>query len=802
MFFEREPSNELDIEAAIAKLNPKQREAAVTTQGPLLIMAGAGSGKTRVLTHRIAYLISKRIAAPWSILAITFTNKAAREMQERVSKLVGPSGKDIWVSTFHSMCVRILRKDIERIGFSSNFSILDSTDQLSVIRNIMKDNNIDVKKIEPKSVQAAISGAKNELIAPDKYEETAGDYFQKIVANVYAQYQKRLKANNSVDFDDLIMLTIQLFKDVPEVLDFYQNKFRYVHVDEYQDTNRAQYMLCKMLASKHHNLCVVGDSDQSIYRWRGADITNILNFEKDYPESTTILLEQNYRSTSNILDAANSVIKNNLGRRAKNLWTDQKGGDLITVYQGDSEHEEGYFVANEIRKNRQSGRRHDDHAILYRTNAQSRVIEEILIKSEIPYQIVGGIKFYDRKEIKDILAYLRLISNPDDDISLLRIINEPKRGLGDTTMAKVQAEAQQRGVSIFRLLNEGDGLLGDGLYHLDIQTRAKVALGEFRDMMRNLTSMVEYLSVTELTEKMLELTDYRAEFIRENSLESKSRLENIEEFLSVTQEFEKRNEDKSLVSFLTDLALIADIDSMNDDEEDGGDAVILMTMHSAKGLEFPVVFIIGMEEGVFPGNRAFLDNEEMEEERRLAYVGITRAEKKLYLTCARSRLLYGRTNSNAPSRFLEEIPNQLKEVSSPAGGRGSYGGFASRLGGNGSSSGGGGFGSRGSSFGGGGNAATGGAGFSARPSFGASAGAGAGAARPAAVTSSTPAAAKPSGEGLGGVVAGDKVQHAKWGIGTVVAVKGTGNDMELQIAFPAPVGVKRLLAAFAPVTKV
>lgn len=800
MFFERGPSDEPDIEAAIAKLNPKQREAAIATQGPLLIMAGAGSGKTRVLTHRIAYLISKRIAAPWSILAITFTNKAAREMQERVSKLVGPSGKDIWVSTFHSMCVRILRKDIERIGFSSNFSILDSTDQLSVIRNIMKDHNIDVKKIEPKSVQAAISGAKNELIAPDKYEQTAGDYFQKIVAGVYAQYQKRLKSNNSADFDDLIMLTIQLFKDVPEVLDFYQNKFRYIHVDEYQDTNRAQYMLCKLLASKHHNLCVVGDSDQSIYRWRGADITNILNFEKDYPESTTILLEQNYRSTSNILDAANAVIKNNLGRRAKNLWTDQTGGDLITVYQGDSEHEEGYFVAGEIRKNRQNGRRHDDHAILYRTNAQSRVIEEILIKSEIPYQIVGGIKFYDRKEIKDILAYLRLISNPDDDISLLRIINEPKRGLGDTTMAKVQTEAQQRGISIFRLLNEGDGLLGDGLYHLDIQTRAKVALGEFRDMMRNLTAMVEYLSVTELTEKMLELTDYRAEFIRENSLESKSRLENIEEFLSVTQEFEKRNEDKSLVAFLTDLALIADIDSMNDDEEEGGDAVILMTMHSAKGLEFPIVFIIGMEEGVFPGNRAFLDNEEMEEERRLAYVGITRAEKKLYLTCARSRLLYGRTNSNAPSRFLEEIPNQLKEASGPAGGRasGSYSGYASRLGGSGSAGSGGGFGSRGSSFGGAGSSGSNVVNFASRQ-----AASGTGAVRPAASAVPAPAAAaaRSSGEGLN-VGAGDKVQHAKWGIGTVVAVKGTGNDMELQIAFPAPVGVKRLLAAFAPVTKV
>ncbi|MFD0673570.1 DNA helicase PcrA [Cohnella sp. GCM10027633] len=815
MFFEKGPSDELDMEAAINKLNPKQREAAITTQGPLLIMAGAGSGKTRVLTHRIAYIIGKRLAAPWSILAITFTNKAAREMQERVSKLVGPSGRDIWVSTFHSMCVRILRKDIERIGFSSNFSILDSADQLSVVRNIMKDNNIDVKKIEPKTVQAAISAAKNELVAPDKYEQTAGDYFQKIVANVYTQYQKRLKANNSCDFDDLIMLTIQLFKDVPEVLDFYQNKFRYIHVDEYQDTNRAQYMLCKLLASKHHNLCVVGDSDQSIYRWRGADITNILNFEKDYPNATTVLLEQNYRSTSNILDAANSVIKNNLGRRAKNLWTDQSGGDKITVYQGDSEHEEGYFVAGEIRRNRQNARRFDDHAILYRTNAQSRVMEEILIKSEIPYQIVGGIKFYDRKEIKDILAYMRLISNPDDDISLLRIINEPKRGLGDTTMAKVQAEAQQLGVSIFRFLNEGDGLLGDGLYHLDIQARAKAALGSFRDMMRALTSMVEYLSVTELTEKMLEMTDFRAEFIRENSLESKSRLENIEEFLSVTQEFENRNEDKSLVSFLTDLALIADIDSMNNDGEEAGDAVVLMTMHSAKGLEFPVVFIVGMEEGVFPGNRAYQDNEEMEEERRLAYVGITRAEKKLFLTCARSRLLYGRTNNNAPSRFLEEIPESLKEVSGSAAGRsggsyGSYGGYSSRLGGSGNGTGGGGFGARGGTYGGGSSGASpfgsgatsAGGGFGARPA----AGAGASAPRPAAasrpaVASPAPSAARPAGEGLN-VAAGDKVQHAKWGIGTVVAVKGAGNDMELQIAFPAPVGVKRLLAAFAPVTKV
>lgn len=791
MFFEPVEEQKLDIDAAIRKLNPAQREAATATEGPLLIMAGAGSGKTRVLTHRIGYLIGKRIAAPWSILAITFTNKAAREMQERVSKLVGPSGRDIWVSTFHSMCVRILRKDIERIGYGSNFSILDSADQLSVIRNIMKDNNIDTKKIEPKAVQASISAAKNELVTTAQYEEKQGDYFEKIVAKVYTQYQRRLKSNNSLDFDDLIMLTIQLFKDVPDVLDFYQSKFRYIHVDEYQDTNRAQYVLCKMLAAKHRNLCVVGDSDQSIYRWRGADISNILNFEKDYAEARTVLLEQNYRSTGNILDAANAVIKNNVGRKAKNLWTEQDGGDKITVYNGDTEHEEGYYIAREIRANRQGGGHYSDHAILYRTNAQSRVMEEILIKSEIPYQIVGGIKFYDRKEIKDILAYLRLISNPDDDISLQRIINEPKRGLGATTMAKVEEEASQRGISIYRLLSEGDGLLGDGLYNLGLQGRAVSALSTFRTMIAALSAMIEYLSVTELTEKMLEMTNFREELQRENTLESQARLENIDEFLSVTQEFEKRSEDKSLVAFLTDLALIADIDSMNADGEEADDAVVLMTMHSAKGLEFPVVFIVGMEEGVFPGNRALMDNAEMEEERRLAYVGITRAEKKLYLTCASSRLLYGKTSYNSPSRFLEEIPHELKEgaVSRGAGGRGTFGGGRSA------------FGSGAGRFGG-----TGGFGQSSGVAGRMSTGTEAtrtqinafGAGRSASVT---PAAQSQSGEGLQ-VAAGDKVQHAKWGIGTVVAVKGSGSDTELQIAFPAPTGVKRLLAAFAPVTKI
>ncbi|SEN67390.1 DNA helicase PcrA [Paenibacillus sp. OV219] len=789
--------NEFSIDQAVQKLNPPQRAAVQATDGPLLIMAGAGSGKTRVLTHRIAYLIQKKRVAPWSVLAITFTNKAAREMQQRVSALVGNSGQDIWVSTFHSMCVRILRRDVSRIGFSNNFSILDSADQLSVIRNCMKDLNIDTKKFEPKSVQAALGGAKNELITPEQFELKIGDYFDGIVAKVYTAYQKRLKNNNSLDFDDLIMKTIELFKEEPDVLAFYQNKFRYIHVDEYQDTNRAQYMLCNMLASKHHNICVVGDSDQSIYRWRGADITNILNFEEDYPEAKTILLEQNYRSTSNILNAANAVIKLNSGRKDKKLWTDQGEGDAITIYQADTEHDEGYFVTGEIRQQVNKGRKFGDHAILYRTNAQSRVIEETLIKSDIPYQIVGGVKFYDRKEIKDILAYLRLISNPDDDICFQRIVNVPKRGIGDTTVAKLADEAGLRGISVFALLEQIDWL--------DVTGRARTALTEFRDMIDNLTRMVEYLSVTELTEKILELSGYREELNRENTLESKARLENIDEFLSVTQEFENRNEDKSLVSFLTDLALIADIDSMDKDESENEvkDAVVLMTMHSAKGLEFPIVFIIGMEEGIFPHSRALNDNDELEEERRLAYVGITRAEKRLFLTCARMRTLFGRTSANMPSRFLREVPDELKTETGrgarASGGGGIGFGSGSRFGSSSSSGGSGsgnGFGFRSGSSGGGGAVARSGA-----------------AASSSGVRVSTPMdAARAAGGGAtagsggatggGDFAAGDKVSHGKWGVGTIVSVRGTGNDKELQIAFPAPVGLKKLLASFAPITKV
>ena len=769
-----------DIRDAIARLNKEQRAAVETMDGPLLIMAGAGSGKTRVLTHRIAYLIATRKAAPWSILAITFTNKAAREMQERVERLVGPQAADIWVSTFHSMCVRILRRDIERIGFSSNFTILDSADQLSVIKACMKELNIDPKKFDPRSIQAEISSAKNELVTPERYERKIGDYFQGITAKIYALYQKKLKANNSLDFDDLIMKTIELFQQVPDVLDYYQHKFLYIHVDEYQDTNRAQYMLCQMLADKHHNICVVGDSDQSIYRWRGADITNILNFEKDYPEAKTIYLEQNYRSTSTILDAANAVINHNTGRKPKKLWTDKKGGSKIVVFEADSEHAEGYFVAGEIVKNRKEGMPYASHAILYRTNAQSRVIEEILIKSDIPYQIVGGIKFYDRKEIKDILAYLRLVSNPDDDISLQRIINVPKRGIGDATVEKLAGLAAARGSSMFAVLEQAESL--------DLGARTRNALSDFYSTIRNLNAMTDYLSVTELTEKMLEMTGYRNELIREKTLEAQARLENIDEFLSVTMDFENRSEEKSLVSFLTDLALIADIDTMDKKEAEGKDAVVLMTMHSAKGLEFPVVFIIGMEEGVFPHSRAFLDQEELEEERRLAYVGITRAEEKLYLTCARMRTLFGKTASNMPSRFLKEIPDHLVEVFSASGGTGYGSGFGYRGYTSASS-----YASRTSYV------------QSERPGpFAAGGLAQRQAASAGRVTSSSaarPAPAAGTGE-IPSFANGDKVSHGKWGTGVVVSVKGTGDDTELQVAFPAPVGVKRLLAKFAPITKI
>ncbi|MGG3889361.1 DNA helicase PcrA [Metabacillus fastidiosus] len=725
-------------------LNEMQQKAVKTTDGPLLIMAGAGSGKTRVLTHRIAYLMVEKGVAPWNILAITFTNKASREMKERIEKILGPGADDIWISTFHSMCVRILRRDIERMGINRNFSILDTTDQLSVIKTILKEKNMDPKKFDPRSLLGSISSAKNELITPEQYEQTAGGFYDQMVSEVYTEYQKKLRKNQSLDFDDLIMTTIQLFQRVPEVLEFYQRKFQFIHVDEYQDTNRAQYMLVKLLAERFKNLCVVGDSDQSIYRWRGADIANILSFEKDYPDANVILLEQNYRSTKLILQAANEVIKNNAKRKPKNLWTENDPGSKITYYRAGSEAEESQFVAGKIRELTNSGKRKlSDIAILYRTNAQSRVMEETLIKSNLNYTIVGGIKFYDRKEIKDLLAYLRLVANIDDDISLARIINVPKRGVGAASVDKIAAYAAAQDISMFRALHE--------IEQMGLSGRVVNALIEFRNLISNLADMQDYLSVTELAEEIIEKTGYREMLKQEKTLEAQSRLENIDEFLSVTQNFEKQNEDKSLVAFLTDLALVADIDKLEEDETDKNDTVVLMTLHSAKGLEFPVVFLIGLEEGVFPHSRSLMEEEEMEEERRLAYVGVTRAEEELFITNAQMRTLFGRTNMNPESRFISEIPAELieninekkQQTNNP---------FAAR-----------------------------------RPEK-----------RPSTLR---PMTTRTGGEEIGWAV-GDKAGHKKWGTGTVVSVKGSGENTELDIAFPSPVGIKRLLAKFAPITKV
>ncbi|KMY48395.1 DNA helicase PcrA [Peribacillus loiseleuriae] len=736
-------------EKLVKGLNEQQQKAVKATDGPLLIMAGAGSGKTRVLTHRIAYLMVEKEVAPWNILAITFTNKAAREMKERIRGILGGASDEIWISTFHSMCVRILRRDIDRIGYNRNFSILDTTDQQSVIKQILKDKNLDPKKYDYRALLGTISSAKNELVTPEEYQKTAGDFYTNVAAEVYTEYQKRLRKNQACDFDDLIMLTITLFQRVPEVLEYYQRKFQYIHVDEYQDTNRAQYMLVKLLASRFRNLCVVGDSDQSIYRWRGADIANILSFEKDYPNATMIFLEQNYRSTKKILEAANKVIDNNRNRKPKNLWTENMDGNKIRYFRADSEQGEAQFVAGKINEMiRDSSRKLSDIAILYRTNAQSRVMEEVLLKSNLQYTIVGGIKFYDRKEIKDILAYLRLIANPDDDISLRRVINVPKRGIGATSLDKVADYAAMTDGSMYQALQDID-MIG-------LSPKITKAAREFRDLIHAYTNQQEYLSVTELVEEVIEKTGYREMLQAEKSIESQSRLENIDEFLSVTKSFEQSNDDKSLVGFLTDLALVADIDQL-DDTEEAQESVTLMTLHSAKGLEFPVVFLLGLEEGVFPHSRSLMDEEEMEEERRLAYVGITRAESELYITNAQMRTLFGRTNMNPVSRFIAEIPEELIEDMKPKPKKSAL--HSSKP------------------IHSGGSRRT--------PSFG----------KVVAQPNAT------GGDEIGWQV-GDKAAHKKWGTGTVVSVKGEGEGKELDIAFPSPTGIKRLLAKFAPIEKV
>ncbi|WP_114570592.1 DNA helicase PcrA [Exiguobacterium flavidum] len=731
-------------EELVKGLNPEQAAAVKHTEGPLLIMAGAGSGKTRVLTHRVAYLMAAKQVAPWNILAITFTNKAAREMKDRISRLVGGVADDIWVSTFHSMCVRMLRRDIDQLGYDRNFTILDSSDQQSAIKLVLKEQNLDPKKWEPRSMLAIISSQKNELRGPEAYAAIATGPYEKVVADVYKGYEAVLRRNNALDFDDLIGKTTELFKASPETLAFYQKKFRYIHVDEYQDTNKAQYDLVNQLAAAHHNLCVVGDSDQSIYRWRGADIGNILSFEEDYPETEVILLEQNYRSTKRILDAANHVIKNNSTRKDKKLWTDNLEGEKLVVHTAENERDEAFYIVQQIRNAMRYGMRLNEIAILYRTNAQSRAIEETLLKSNVPYKMIGGTKFYDRKEIKDVLAYLRLISNPNEDLSFARIVNEPKRGIGATTIDKLRDFADLQGVSLMEAIRDIE------LSSIAPKTAAK--LTDFRDMINGLRQMQEFLSLSELVEEVLEKTGYRAVLKEEKTLEAQSRLENINEFITVAQNFEKESDDKSIIAFLTDLTLVADVDSL--DESDPGEQVTLMTLHSAKGLEFPVVFLIGMEEGLFPHSRALQEEDEMEEERRLAYVGITRAEKRLYLTHARMRSLYGKTNANRESRFLAELPEEVLERT----------------------------GSKPKPLP-----------WEDKPLPQAKAIVGRTATKSRTMQSS-------GAEGLAWNV-GDKAEHGKWGIGTVVQTRGTGDQLEIDIAFPA-VGVKRLLAKFAPIKKV
>ena len=628
-------------------LNDKQYEAVVNTEGPCLVIAGAGSGKTKVLTHKIAYIIGENKAKPWDILAITFTNKAANEMKERIAGLIGDQAKDIWMGTFHSICVKILRRFIDRIGFDTSFIIFDTSDQRTLVKGCLKDLSIDDKMFTDRSVLSEISNAKNEMLEPDTYRARVnGDFRKEKIADVYELYQKRLKENNAIDFDDIINYTIKILMDNPDIIEYYSNKFKYVLVDEYQDTNKAQFTLVTMLASKHGNITVVGDNDQGIYSFRGADISNILNFERDFPGTKIIKLEQNYRCTGNILKAANSVIKNNEVKYKKELWTQNDEGNLPRVYQADNEYDEGTYIVEQIEHlRREEYYKYSDFAVLYRMNTQSRAIEDILRRENIPYKIIGGLKFYERKEIKDIIAYLRLIYNPSDNLSLKRIINEPKRGVGKTSIDNISKLSEDSNLSMYEIIKNAADY---GLNRVFVNTR------EFIEQMEYLMSKKDELKISELVKETLNKTGYTKALENENTVEAETRIQNLEEFLTVAIEFEDEVAENSLGEFLEGITLSSDIDGMEDDE----DSVTLMTLHSAKGLEFPVVFLVGLEEGIFPGYKSIGEQSELEEERRLCYVGITRAKNYLFLTCAKQRTIFGSTTYNPPSRFLEEIPEE------------------------------------------------------------------------------------------------------------------------------------------------
>lgn len=632
----------------LEELNNKQKEAVENTEGPVLVIAGAGSGKTKVLTHKIAFLIQEKQVKPWNILAITFTNKAANEMKQRVENLLSDSSNDIWMGTFHSICVRILRRYIDRIGFDSSFIIFDTSDQRTLVKDCLKELKVDDKLFTDRAVLSEISNAKNEMLEPKAYSvKYANDFRKEAIGKVYELYQKRLRENNAIDFDDIINYTIKILTENQDVLEYYTEKFKYVLVDEYQDTNKAQFMLISILASKYGNITVVGDNDQGIYSFRGADISNILNFERDFPGTKIIKLEQNYRCTGNILKAANAVIKHNETKYDKKLWTENNEGNIPCIYSGDDEYDEASYIINQIRfLKTEEYFKFSDFAVLYRMNSQSRAIEDILRREDIPYKIIGGLKFYERKEVKDIIAYLRLIFNPSDNMSLKRIINEPKRGIGKTSLDNIAKISEETGNSMYDIIKNAEKY---GLNRVYLNSR------EFIEAIEELRSKKDNMLISDLIKETLKKTGYTKALELENTVEAETRIQNLDEFLTVAIEFEEESADNTLAEFLEGITLSSDVDNLEDEEE----SVTLMTLHSAKGLEFPVVFLVGMEEGIFPGYKSIGEPKELEEERRLFYVGITRAKQYLYLTCAKRRTIFGSTSYNSISRFVKEIPSEL-----------------------------------------------------------------------------------------------------------------------------------------------
>ena len=761
------------------KLNEPQREAVYHTDGPLLILAGAGSGKTRVLTHRIAYLIEGRNVNPWNILAITFTNKAAGEMRERVDSLVGFGSESIWVSTFHSMCVRILRRFIDRLGYDNRFTIYDTDDQKTLMKEVCKKVAIDTKVFKERSLMSAISSAKNELILPDEFELNAGGDFAKLkIAKVYREYEAQLKANNALDFDDLLVKTVQLLQTQPDVLENYQERFRYIMVDEYQDTNTVQFQLVRLLAGKYRNLCVVGDDDQSIYKFRGANIRNILDFEHEFSDACVIKLEQNYRSTGNILNAANRVIANNKGRKEKTLWTANGEGELVHLRQFDTGYDEADFIAEDIKKEVRAGASYNDHAVLYRTNAQSRLLEEKFVAMNVPYKIVGGVNFYARREIKDLLAYLKTIDNGMDDIAVRRIINVPKRGIGLTTINRIQESAAERGLGFYETLMAPELIPGIG--------RSAAKLDSFAALIEYFKGLTGQMSITDLLREVIEKTGYMESLDSEDKEDAQARKENIDELINKAAAYEEAAEDRdepaTLSAFLEEVALVADIDSLDEEQ----DYVVLMTLHSAKGLEFPHVYLAGMEDGLFPSYMTITsdDRDDLEEERRLCYVGITRAEQELTLTCARRRMVRGETQYNKISRFIKEIPAELLDTGSrriepetevPVQ-QNTYAHAREAF--------------RARAFG---AAYSNGAGKSSGVSSG---------------KSSQGLASLQKGSqlaaGSGGspdYAEGDRVRHVKFGEGTVLEIRSGGRDYEVTVDFDSA-GVRKMFAKFAKLVKI